>query len=369
MKLLLQATLPPIEQTGCPAMVPTESFRLPLAACLLSMLPILTGSCLNGGGRYEDHMWQGKTLYQEPVLPWQPRADKPVPSGLPEKNTALSYCRWLPPSSIKTRGIIIAVPGLDQSCVEWTPMGLYLAARGYEVYASDLRGQGKDYVTAGRGNYHDWRQWVEDVNDFAHQMRGRRNLPVAYVGQSLGALVAASAAAEAKDTGFLKPTTVVLHSPVLALVYPPMIARPSVATLQVLSLNQSRMTTPAILEATDSSIMSNAADEKTWETSPDRVWPGFSPRYFSACLDIGRHMRDVPARLHMPVLIQHGESDQAMKLARRSPAQFCDMFANSSKLWKHPNEAAGHDMLNDRQMCNALLEKMSHWLAPLFPAR
>lgn len=363
MKPLLQTTQQHIVRTGYSAIVPTRWPTLFVATCLLSILPLCTTSCLSGGGRYEKRMWQGKTLYQESVLPWQPRADKPTPSGMPLINTALSFGRWLPPPSIKTRGIVIAVPGLDESCVEWAPMGLYFAARGYEVYASDLRGQGKDYVTTGRGNYHDWRQWVDDVNDFAHQMRGGRKLPVAYVGQSLGALVAASAAAEAKENGFQPPMTVVMHSPALALVYPPLITRPAVVVLQAVSLNQSRMSTPAILEATDKSIMSNDVDEKAWETSPDRVWPGFSPWYFSACLGIGHHVRGVPTRLQMPVLIQYGRSDPTLRYSKRTPEQFCDLFAHpGSRFWAHPSEDASHDMLNDRRMRIPLLEVTSDWL-------
>ncbi|MGV3662105.1 MAG: alpha/beta hydrolase [Prosthecobacter sp.] len=307
-------------------------------------------SCLSGGGRYQASMCQGRPLYAETTSTWQASDGATVP-----------FCRWLPPHGMRSKGIVIAVPGLDEACVEWARLGRHLSKQGYEVFSSDLRGQGRDLAHPQRGNYHRWQRWVQDVNEFAARQKKGRNLPVAYVGQSLGSVLALAAASSAPAGN--APAALVLQSPALVLPYPPWYARPLVAVAQIATLNLARVTGPAALKLGRNVVMSNTADEMLWEMSPDRLCKGFSYRYLSACFDAGHHVRNLPARHSAPVLVQYGRSDKLFDLAQRSPQEFLDTFHSSDKeLWPHPDPKANHDLLNDRLMRDVTLKKTSAWL-------
>lgn len=317
--------------------------------CLLAM-PLFVCSCLTGGGRYQTQMCQGRPLYEEPVFKWKA-----------SDGAAVTYCRWLPPQGTPRKGIVVAVPGLDEAAIEWAHLGRYLSKRGYEVHASDLRGQGRDFESAHRGDYHHWQRWVNDVNEFAFQVVRGRDLPVAYVGQSLGALIALAASSSAK--GEAVPDALVLQAPALALAWPIPPLRSLAFMAQIMTLNRGRVTGPAVLELTQGEIVSNATDEAIWETSPDRLCKGMSFRYLSACLNAGQHVRKLPQQFNAPVLIQYGASDKTFKLSRRTPREFFDMFQSCDReLWLHPNPQANHDMLNDRLMRPELLFKTAVWL-------
>lgn len=315
------------------------------------LLAMVASSCLMGGGRFQKKMCEGPPLYDEQVLRWQASDKERVP-----------YCRWLPPKGMRRKGIVIAIPGMDESSVDWTQLGRHLSARGYEVYASDLRGQGKDFSAPARGNYHHWNRWVQDVNEFTAQVRGGRKLRVAYMGHSLGSMVALAAAASAQDSG-AAPEALVLYSPAFVLAFPPWYARTAAAVVQMVSLNLARVTGPAVFELMHRNLVSNPEDEAAWERSSDRLCKGMTFRYVSACLDVGRHARGLPERLTMPVLLEYGRSDATIPMARRKPERLREMFqARDKELWWHPNPRADHDMLNDRLMRKEMLAKTCAWL-------
>lgn len=295
-------------------------------------------------------MGEGRPLYDEPVHHWRAGDGATVPC-----------CQWLPPRGTRPKGIIVAVPGLEEAAVEWAPLGRYLSQRGYEVYASDLRGQGRDFHHPQRGNYHRWQHWVRDVNEFAALRARGRALPVVYAGQSLGCMIAVAAAASAPAE--IAPAALVLQAPAVVLAWPPFYARPLLATAQVLTLNQARVTGPAALQLSKTFLMSNEADERRWEMSPDRLCEGFTYRYLSACFDVGHHARHLPGWLHMPVLIQHGRSDKTSEISRLDVAEFHALFPSADKeLWAHPDPRASHDLINDRLMRDQTLRKTASWL-------
>lgn len=314
--------------------------------CLGCLVPFLLASCLTGGGRYQEKMGTGKPLYDEPTLSWTASDGNAVP-----------YTRWLPAG--RARGLIIAVPGLEEASVEWAQLGRSLAQQGYEVYSSDLRGQGRDFQHPQRGNYHRWQRWVLDVNEFASLQDHGRRLPVAYVGQSLGSLIALAAASRRETP----PDALVLQAPALALAYPPWYARSVVALAQMATFNQARVTGPAALQLSKTFLMSNTPDNIAWETSTDRLCQGFSYRYLSACFNTGHHVSKLPGKYTAPVLIQYGESDKTFDLAQRQPPEFHTTFISADKeLWKHPNPHASHDLLNDRLMRRETLRKTAQWI-------
>ncbi|WP_395751641.1 alpha/beta fold hydrolase [Prosthecobacter sp.] len=320
-----------------------------------TLLPLLAASCLNGGGRFQKEMCEGPPLSDEPLNYWRASDGVEVPC-----------CRWLPPRNVKRKGIVIAVPGMDEGSDDWGQLGRHLSARGYEVYASDLRGQGRDVNCPERGDYHRWQRWVEDVNEFAALVRGKRSLRVAYMGHSLGGIVALHAAASAEGRG---PDALVLYAPAFVLAYPPWFARPAVTLAKVATLNCCRVTGPAVFKLIGRNLVSNVEDEAAWERSSDRMRKGMSMRYVLACLDAGKHARDLPGQVTVPVLLEYGGSDATLYMCGRSPRSLCDMFQSPDKeLWWHPDREANHDMVNDRLVRREMLDKTYLWLNDRLPA-
>ncbi len=320
------------------------------------LLPLLAASCLNGGGRFQKKMCEGPPLSEEPLYKWRASDGVEVP-----------YCQWLPPKGMRPKGLVIAVPGMDEASDDWGQLGRHLSARGYEVYSCDLRGQGRDMDCPERGDYHRWKRWVEDVNEFADHARGKRSLHMAYMGHSLGGILALSAAVSSEGRG---PDALVLYAPAFVLAYPPWFARPAVTLAEAVTFNQSRVTGPAVFELIGRNLVSNVEDEAAWERSCDRLCKGMTLRYVLACMDAGKQARNLPGKVNIPVLLQYGRSDATLYMCRRSPGRLWEMFHSEDKeLWWHPDPEANHDMLNDRMVRRVMLDKTCSWLNDRVSAR
>jgi len=285
----------------------------------------------------------------------------PVRSAVSKSGT-IKYHEWSPARS-QVRGLIVAIPGFDESACEMQHLGGFLSPRGYAVYARDLRGQGGDPDKSYRGNFSDWKTWVADVHELASLARREHpQAPLFYVGQSTGGIIALAAAAKANRSA--APAGIILQSPGILFVLPSAISRPLLAAGEVLTLNQSRFTTPAVLALKKQAIMINEADEAAWERSSDRVCQGFTFKCASACYALGADVAREMSGLRQPILVQYGKQDPVFELAadpQKSPCRFVSMIGSHDKevQWIDPGR---HDMLNDRTTRQKLLARVDSWL-------
>lgn len=104
---------------------------------------------------------------------------------------------WPVPAGVAKRGVVIAVHGLSGAKSDFWYLGEVLPARGYEVYAYDLRGQGHDPVVSQRGDISSEKAWKRDLATF-HGLVKRKHprTPVFWYGESLGSLIALHTAAD-----------------------------------------------------------------------------------------------------------------------------------------------------------------------------
>ncbi len=103
---------------------------------------------------------------------------------------ALPYTAWLPEGGKVPRAAVVAVHGLSGASSDFWPLGDHLSARGIAVYAHELRGQGNDPDTSGRGDIRTRHQWFRDLASFVREIKIRHpGLPVFLHGESLGALI------------------------------------------------------------------------------------------------------------------------------------------------------------------------------------
>lgn len=125
---------------------------------------------------------------------------------------------WLPgaPGSGETEGVaavIAVVHGYGDHGGRYTWVGEDMAARGYAVYAYDLRGHGQS--TGTRGQVKSFDEYLDDTAVFLDEVRRRQPCgPLFLLGHSMGGLICARLAEErAPDV-----TGLVLSAPFLALV-------------------------------------------------------------------------------------------------------------------------------------------------------
>jgi len=103
---------------------------------------------------------------------------------------------------------VLCIHGLSGAAADFGPLGRRLSARGFDVWAINLRGQGNDPDRRRRGHFLDPREWRADLAAFAAaHLDGR---PLHLVGESMGSLVSVDAVAN----GALRPERLVLSVPV-----------------------------------------------------------------------------------------------------------------------------------------------------------
>lgn len=124
---------------------------------------------------------------------------------------------WPVAAGSAPRGIVIAVHGLSGADSDFWFLGERLPSQGYQVYAYNVRGQGKDPVKEARGDIESAGMWLRDLETFHLLVRRKHpGVPVYWYGESLGSLIclhtAASRLNDRRD-----PDGIVLASPVAGL--------------------------------------------------------------------------------------------------------------------------------------------------------
>lgn len=111
-------------------------------------------------------------------------------------------------AAAETKAHVLCIHGLSGAAADFGPLGRRLSARGFSVWAINLRGQGNDPDHRRRGHFLDPREWRADLAAFAEaHLDGR---PLHLVGESMGSLVSVDAVAN----GALRPERLVLSVPV-----------------------------------------------------------------------------------------------------------------------------------------------------------
>jgi alpha-beta hydrolase superfamily lysophospholipase len=93
------------------------------------------------------------------------------------------------------RGAVVCVHGLSGAGEQFEPVAM--AVRDFSFFAMELRGQGNDPVARRRGRALELEKQVRDIGEFVEFVRRENGgRPVFLMGESMGALLAASFAAE-----------------------------------------------------------------------------------------------------------------------------------------------------------------------------
>ena len=251
---------------------------------------------------------------------------------------------WAPDS--RPRAIVVICHGVNSHSGQYLWAGEQFAARGFSVYALDLRGRGK---SGGARFYVDSiREYVDDVHALVKFAKSREpGLPVILLGHSAGGVVSCTYALEHPseiDGLICESFAFQVPAPDLALEAIAALSRvaPRLPVLKLKMKDFSR--DPKAVE------ILNADPLTLNETQPARTVAAL----FRADQ---RLKRDFP-KITMPVFILHGTADKATKA---SGSQFFYDTAGSKDKTIKLYDGHYHDLLNDVGK-EAVLGDMTAWI-------
>ncbi len=248
-----------------------------------------------------------------PDLPVRPDV-APVAGSTAEQfvardGTHLYMRHW--PAQGDERGVLVIMHGLKDYSARYAQFAGELTARGYSVWAFDLRGHGQ---SAGpRVAPDDWNDYVEDLVQFLYLVQEREDdKPVFLFGHSMGGAIAARAAeiyprwpANAAAMQHIPHPVagLVLSGPALAIDAPPLL-------LAVTRMSGALTPGFPALKLANHDFSSDPAAGKAMDVDPLVSQPPAPARTAAGLVDgIERIWADLP-RLQMPLLALHGTADK-----------------------------------------------------------
>jgi acylglycerol lipase len=233
------------------------------------------------------------------------------PSWKTSDGRELMYRTWGPVGRAP-RAVVIGVPGWNGTAGDMEPLGGYLAQRGIRSYSTGVRGQHGDLSAASqrrKGHIDDGHVWQRDFHEFVDWVQRRhQGIPLFLYGQSMGSLTAMLVLSEMKDSSHIRPAGIILHSPAVAMMYASPVLRVGVGRLRSFK-PEGLLFKVGLISGEKPALTNNAAFDRHWGLSEDRVRPGFSWAFFDETLKLGARARTAAASLEVPVVVLTGDKD------------------------------------------------------------
>ncbi len=236
------------------------------------------------------------------------------------------------PATAEPRGVVVIMHGLKDHSDRYARFASKLAARGYAVYAFDLRGHGR---SAGpRVAPRQWTDYVDDLDRFLTEVSRREpGKPIFLFGHSMGGAIAARTA----EIHQPRLAGLVLSGAALAVAAPPLLVAATRMTGFLLPK------APA-LSLDNKDFSSDPANAAVMDSDPLISQPA-APASTAAGLVEG--MRAIWAdtdALTMPVLAMHGTAD---KLTAPSGSRALIATIPSGDRTLRIVDGANHDLLHE----------------------
>ncbi|MGB3684126.1 MAG: lysophospholipase [Rubrobacteraceae bacterium] len=261
--------------------------------------------------------------------------------------------RWWFPEFPKdqTKAVVVLVHGLKDHGARYEHVGVWLAGRGYAVYALDLRGHGE---SGGERFFVDaFDEYVEDLVVFLDRVREReKGRPLFLLGHSMGGAVAGLFVLN-REPGATGLSGLILTAPALepnenvspvlirlSRVISRFFPRAPVTKVDIKSLSH----LPSVVEAARKDPLSNE------RPAPART--GYE------ILRAMRRIRDRAAEITLPILVMHGTEDHLTN-PRGSETLFKRAGSEDKtiKLYK----GLYHEILNEPEQ-EQVLEDILSWM-------
>ena len=239
------------------------------------------------------------------------------------------------------RAAVLLIHGISEHSGRYEHVGQFLAERGFDVVAIDLRGFGQSGGRRAFVNTFD--DYFDDVEDQVAEIR-RLGLPVVLLGHSMGGLIALSYALSERPG----PDLLALSAPALGANIP----GPLRALTPLLARLAPRLSVPSPIKG--EMLATDPAVGEAYFADPLIV------RVVTPALGLGllRQMQwanENLTRLAVPTLVMHGADDPLVP--PRSTRRFADLALATRRTYP----ALRHEIFNEPTRF-AILQDLSDWL-------
>ncbi len=239
---------------------------------------------------------------------------------------------WLPDG--EPAAVLAVIHGYGEHGGRHCRLGEAMAARGYAVYACDLRGHG---LSSGvRGQVRRFSDYFDDAAVYLDEVRRLQpGRPVYLLGHSLGGLIAALYAAD-RPQGL---DGLILSSPFLRLVMTPPLSK--IVGARILAVMMPDWNIGNTLQAADLSHEPDVVDAYVTDPLVHHVAPS---RWAVQALAAQRAAPAAAARLSLPLLLLYGDADA---VADPEAAREFFAVAGSADKTERCYEGYYHELFNE----------------------
>jgi acylglycerol lipase len=286
-----------------------------------------------------------------------PRMDLPLTSWTARDGKEMPCKEW-PGAPRRPHAVVICVHGLSGAASDFWPVGESFPAKGYAIYAMQLRGQGNDPDLQKRGDISSSRQWRHDLLDFTALVRQRHpGVPVYWFGESLGALIVVDSLASL-PSGHELVAGMILTTPVVELrgSLKPGFWK-SVGLRSLILFQPRRRLSLEDLGNSEVQVTSTTTHRGQMEHTGHYV-KDFTLRLFGQIGKLIRRSGTAASRIHVPALVLYTPNDV---LTSREGVEAFFAELNSSDKSKVFFPDSYHLILHDKDR-SAALQAIAQWL-------
>lgn len=276
------------------------------------------------------------------------------------------YRKWLDPEH-QPDVVVIGIHGFCGASLDYNNLGTYLLKHQPQtaLYAYELRGQGSDPIAERRGDIGSAEEWYRDLSAFTQLVRERHpKAKVVWYGESMGALIAAHAYAEAPAR----------ERPIDGLVLSSAIVRfrddipdwvPGLVRVAAQALPEQRITLETLMQGEDVQMTQDASHKGQAAKNPWHI-EQYTLRLIGNLTRLIAGMNDRAKELDLPLLVLHGEHDEL----NQDPdiRGFLARLPEDTPVSYHHYEGAYHLLMHDRQR-KKVFRDVAEWLDELRGAR
>ncbi|MEO5838603.1 MAG: lysophospholipase [Acidimicrobiales bacterium] len=239
------------------------------------------------------------------------------------------------------RASVLLIHGISEHSGRYEHVGHFLADRGFDVVAIDMRGFGQ---SGGRRAYvGSFDEYLDDVEDQMAEVRAL-GVPVVLLGHSMGGLIALSYALSARPD----PDLLALSAPALGASIPAHLR----ALAPVLARLAPRLNVPSPIKG--EMLATDPAVGEAYRADP-LVERTVTPLLGHALLRQVQWASENLSRLSIPTLVLHGADDQLV------PARSTRPLADLALVTRRTYPALRHEIFNE-PMRFAILQDLTDWL-------
>ena len=244
------------------------------------------------------------------------------------------------------RAAVLLIHGISEHSGRYEHVGLFLAERGFDVVAIDLRGFGQSGGRRAFVNTFD--EYLDDVEDQLAEIRAL-GVPVVLLGHSMGGLIALSYALSGRPA----PDLLALSAPALGANIP----APLRALTPLLALLAPRLRVPSPIKG--EMLATDPAVGEAYFADPlivRFVTPGLGHALMLQMAWTNENL----TRLAIPTLVMHGADDPLV------PPRSTRPLADLALVTRRTYPALRHEIFNEPARF-AILQELADWLTERLP--